>query len=83
MLNSDSTYSVENYIVSSSILSALFGECKNYVWCFFKTFKKKNLIDLDKMLNLLTLIMTKIELHLTILFIIKQKSEENKEHYAN
>ena len=83
MLNSDSTYSVENYIVSSSILSALFGECKNYVWCFFKTFKKKNLIDLDKMLNLLTHIMTKIEFCLTILFIIKQKSEENKEHYAN
>ena len=44
---------------------------------------KKNLIDLDKMLNLLTLIMTKIEFRLTILFIIKQKSEENKEHYAN
>ena len=44
---------------------------------------KKNLIDLDKMLNLLTLIMTKIEFHLTILFIIKQKSVENKEHYAN
>ena len=44
---------------------------------------KKNLIDLDKMLNFLTLIMTKIEFRLTILFVIKQKSVENKEHYAN
>ena len=80
MPNSDSTYSVENYIVSSSILSALFGECKNYVSCFFKTFKnnKKYLIDLDKMFNLSTLITTKIEFLLKILFIIKQKSEENK-----
>ena len=32
------------------------------------------MIDLAKILNLLTLIMTKMEFHLTI-FIIKQKSE--------
>ena len=77
VLKSHSTYSVENYIVSSSILSALFGEWKNYVWCFFSTLK--DLRDLDKKLDLLTPIMTKTEFLLTILFNIKQKSHENKE----
>ena len=40
VLKSDSTYPVENYNVSSSILSALFVEWKNCVWYFFKTLKK-------------------------------------------
>ena len=77
VLKSHSTYSVENYIVSSSILSALFGEWKSYVWCFFSTLK--DLRDLDKKLDLSTPIMTKTEFLLTILFNIKQKSHENKE----
>ena len=42
---------------------------------------KKDLKDLDKILNLLTPIMTKTEFLLKILFNIKQKCKENKEQY--